>query len=300
MLLEVDGSRVLIDPIWGERASPLSWVGPRRWYAPLIALNDLGPIDLVLISHDHYDHLDFATIQAMRTWKTAFIVPLGVGSRLANWGIARNRITELDWWQGAQLGPLTLVATPARHASGRISTKSDHTLWAGWSILGPQHRVWYSGDTGFHNDFAKIGQLHGPFDLTLIEAGQYDPRWPDTHMGPEQAVEAHLSVRGRVMMPVHWGLLKLANHSWTEPAERVLAAARCHNVQVLIPQPGQSVEPGSAVSSRWWPELPWQSAAEAPIVSTKNGIPTDRFIPQPCIQQANRNQAQSISRGSHE
>ncbi|RXH57913.1 MBL fold metallo-hydrolase [Granulicella sibirica] len=286
-LLEIDGSRILIDPFWGERASPLSWFGPRRWYPPLIALNDMGPIDLVLISHDHYDHLDYATIHAMRTWKTSFIVPLGMGPRLVDWGIPKESITELDWWQSKQFERLTLVATPARHASGRTSTRSDHTLWVGWSILGPQHRVWYSGDSGFHNDLAKIGQLYGPFDLTLIEAGQYDARWPDTHMGPEQAVEAHLAVRGRLMIPVHWGLLSLANHSWTEPAERVLAAAQCRNAQVLIPQPGQSLEPiNGANTERWWPKLSWQSATEAPILSTKDGSPSERYIPQPCTQQA--------------
>jgi L-ascorbate metabolism protein UlaG (beta-lactamase superfamily) len=283
VLVEIDGVTVLTDPLWSERASPLSWVGPKRWYPAPVALRELPKIDVVTISHDHYDHLDRSTIAAMVNWATTFVVPLGVGAHLERWGIPSARIVELDWWQSARVGSLEIIATPARHASGRISGQGDGTLWAGYALLGPQHRVWYSGDTGFHSQLAEIGRRFGPFDVTLIEAGQYDKDWPDWHLGPEQAVEAHRLVRGKRMIPVHWGLLKLAHHGWTEPVERVFAAAKCRNVDVLVPRPGESIEPTRSSSSvRWWPEIPWRSAYETPIVATRDGVASQRFEVLPC------------------
>ena len=283
VLVEIDGVTVLTDPLWSERASPVSWTGPKRWYAAPVALRDLPRIDVVLISHDHYDHLDRQTITAMANWDARFVVPLGVGAHLERWGIQAARIVELDWWQSARVGSLEIIATPARHASGRISPQGDRTLWAGFALLGAQHRAWYSGDTGFHSALEEIGRRFGPFDVTLIEAGQYDKDWPDWHLGPEQAVEAHRLVRGKRMIPVHWGLLKLAHHSWTEPVERVLAAARCRNVDVLVPRPGESIEPaGSSSCVRWWPEIPWLSAHETPIVATRDGVASQRFEGLPC------------------
>ncbi|WP_431047912.1 MBL fold metallo-hydrolase [Roseateles sp. L2-2] len=275
-LLEVDGAVLLIDPLWSDRASPVSWAGPRRWYPPLIALSDLPRVDAVLISHDHVDHLDMRTIVAMRDWSTVFVVPLGIGAHLERWGIPAARIRELDWWQSTRLGPVELVATPARHASGRLWSKTNKTLWAGWAVAGPAHRVWYSGDTGFHTDLAAIGERLGPFDLTLIESGQYDTHWPDTHLGPEQAVEAHRLVRGKVMVPVHWGLIQQAPHAWTEPIERVMAAARCHEVPVVAPRPGEIVEPLQASIAPWWPQLPWRTAAQSAVEATVSGDPADR------------------------
>ena len=255
-LIEIDGGCVLIDPLWSERASPVPWTGPRRWYPPPLALADLPPVDAVLISHDHYDHLDRGSIVAMKSWRTIFVVPLGVGAHLASWGIPAERIVELDWWQTARVGGLELTATPARHKSGRFVGQQDQTLWAGYAIVGAQHRVWYSGDTGFHREFASIGQRLGPFDVALVDAGQYDANWPDTHLGPELAVEAAREVRSTSMIPVHWGLLKLAEHPWTEPPERVLRAARNLPLEVFVPRPGESVEP-----SRHRPSLPWWAAA---------------------------------------
>lgn len=286
-LIEIDGARVLIDPLWSERTSPVQWAGPKRWYAPPLALSELPEIDAVVISHDHYDHLDEATIVAMKSWRTVFVVPLGVGAHLSRWGIPDSRIIELDWWQSTRVGSIELTATPARHASGRRGTKSDKTLWAGYALIGARHRAWYSGDTGYHDDLPKIGQRLGPFDVTLIESGQYDADWPDIHLGPELAVEAHRQVGGKVMIPVHWGLIKLANHGWTEPAERVLAAARCGEVEVLVPRPGESVEPTlHAAVAPWWPATPWQSAEKDPIVATQSGQPADRVAVAACVKPA--------------
>lgn len=282
-LVEIDGTRVLVDPFWSGHASPVTWAGPDSWYAPPIALDQLPRIDVVIISHDHVDHLDYATIVAMKSWPTVFVVPLGVGAHLSKWGIPDSRIVELDWWQATRVGELELIATPARHGSGRITTKTNRTLWAGYALIGARHRVWYSGDTGIHDDLPRIGERLGPFDVTLIEAGQYDALWPDTHLGPEQAVEAHRLVRGKVMMPVHWGLLKLAEHAWTEPAERVLAAAQCRGVKVLVPRPGESIEPTQlARTTRWWPRLPWRTANESAVIGTKNGVPSERVAITSC------------------
>lgn len=269
-LVEIDGVRVLTDPIWSDRASPVSWLGPRRWNAPLISLDSLPHIDAVVISHDHYDHLDYGTIRAMRDWKTTFVVPVGIGAHLVAWGIPESRIVELDWWQRTTVGTLEIVSTPSRHASGRILIDNDAKLWSGFALISPQHRVYYSGDTGLFPALRDIGQQLGPFDLTMIEVGQYGQAWPDWHLGPEQALRAHQMVKGRVMLPVHWGLFALAYHAWTEPMERALAAAVADSATLITPRPGQSVEPTvPQVVTRWWPTLPWKTGAQDPIVATK-------------------------------
>jgi L-ascorbate metabolism protein UlaG (beta-lactamase superfamily) len=273
-LVEIDGHRVLTDPVWSERASPFGWAGPRRWYPPPIPLSELPAIDAVVVSHDHYDHLDYPTIAAMKSWDTRFVVPLGLGAHLAHWGVPEARITELDWWERTEVSGLTVVCTPARHASGRMLMDNDAKLWAGYAFVGAHHRVYYSGDTGLFPAMKEIGAKLGPFDLTMIEAGQYDRAWPDWHIGPEQAVKAHQLVGGRVMLPVHWGLFRLAYHGWTEPIERVLVAAKKAGVTVIAPRPGESVEPASRPAlERWWPKLPWKTAEEAPVISTKVNDP---------------------------
>jgi len=265
--------RLLIDPVWAERASFVSFAGPRRFFPPPLPLAELPPVDAIVLSHDHYDHLDESFVRALAAHGTRWIAPLGVGRWLERWGIAAEDVTELDWWETTHVGAVTLTATPARHFSGRGIGSTDRTLWCGWAIVGAERRVYYAGDTAMQHEFAEIGQRLGPFDLTMIEIGAYDRLWPDVHLGPEQALAAHRLVRGAVLLPLHWGTFDLALHGWTEPIERALADASSDGVRVATPRPGGMMEPTIEVpTARWWPALPWHTAAEAPIRST--GIAT--------------------------
>jgi L-ascorbate metabolism protein UlaG (beta-lactamase superfamily) len=269
-LIEIDGVRILTDPVFGERSGPVDWVGPRRWYRAPIPLGELERVDAVVISHDHYDHLDYPTIIRMLEWDTTFIAPIGVGAHLEYWGVARDRIVELDWWERTQIAGLSVVMVPARHASGRHVFDQNHTLWAGYALLGTAHRVYFSGDTGLFPAMADIGERYGPFDVAMIEVGSYDRSWPDWHIGPEQAIRAGKMVRAELFFPIHWGLFDLALHGWTEPIERTLVAAQAASLPVVAPKPGQSIEPSNLPKlERWWPAVPWETAAQHPIVATR-------------------------------
>lgn len=270
-LVEIGGKRILLDPVWSDRASPFSYAGVKRFHRPPLALDELPEIDAVLISHDHYDHLDRGTVVQLAQRPIRWLVPLGVGSHLEFWGVQAHQIVELDWWQEVRLGEVTLTSVPARHDSGRSIFFQDRraTLWCGWVMRSESHSVFYSGDSGLQPAFSQIGERLGPFDLTLIEIGAYDALWADQHMGPEQAVLAHRMVKGRLMIPVHWATFELAPHSWIEPIERFLVAAKAAGISYTLPRPGQSVEMGEPVyAARWWPDLPWRGAAEYPIQSS--------------------------------
>lgn len=268
LLVEIEGRRVLLDPVFSERCSPSRFIGPKRFHPVPLPVTEVPPVDAVVISHDHYDHLDYMSIMKLRHERTTFVVPLGVGAHLEYWGIPAARIRELDWWEHTDIAGLRLVATPARHFSGR-GLGEDKTLWAGWAILGERRRVFYSGDTAMFDGFEEIGARLGPFDATLIESGAYNALWADVHLGPEQAVLAHRAVRGKVLFPVHWGTFNLALHSWVEPAERVLAAAKAAGVTVVTPRPGESIDPlAPPPPVAWWPQVPWQNAADAPVTSS--------------------------------
>ena len=251
-LVEIDGARVLTDPVWSERVSPSALVGPRRFFPPPLPLEELPPIDAVVVSHDHYDHLDMATIRALSARGGAFYVPLGVGAHLEKWGVPAERIHELDWTESAPVGPLTLTLAPARHFSGRSLKDRDRTLWGSWVLAGPRHRVFYSGDTGDFDGFAAIGAAYGPFDATLMSAGAYSPAWPAIHIFPEELVRAHQDLRGGLLIPVHWGTFNLAFHDWNDPVRRITAEAARRGIVVAVPRPGQVVEPSSPP-----PEDPW-------------------------------------------
>jgi len=286
-LVEIDSVRVLIDPFWGEYSGPNSLFGLGRFFPPPVALDAIGPVDAVVISHDHWDHLDYPTISAMRGWTgTTFVVPLGIGADLEEWGIPADRIQELDWWQSTTVGGVELVSTPARHMSGRNPLLNNTTLWSGWALQGPRHRVWYSGDSGYTAGLPEIGQRLGPFDVTLIESGQYNSGWADNHYGPELAVQANELVGGKLMIPVHWGLFNLAPHSWTEPVERVRAEAQCRAQDYLVLTPGVPTVPDAgavAAQQQWWPVQEWKTAAEAPVNPTVAGDLDRQWNHVPCV-----------------
>ena len=252
-LVEIENCRVLIDPVWSDRVSPSHLVGPTRLHPPPVPLDDLGPIDAVVISHDHYDHLDLATIKALAADEvTTFLVPLGVGAHLDRWGVAPDRIVELDWDESTTVAGVRFTVTPARHFSGRFLTR-DNTLWGSWVIAGENRRLFYSGDTGYFEGFARIGAEYGPFDATLIQVGAYGEYWPDIHMTPEDGVTTHLDVRGGLMIPVHWCTFVLAFHSWSEPIERVWRDAKERDVTIAVPRPGERVDVDNPPEiTRWW------------------------------------------------
>jgi len=253
VLVEIDGKRILTDPVWSERCSPSTLVGPKRFHAPPIALDALPHIDVVVISHDHYDHLDMPVVRALAAKGTRFAVPLGIGAHLERWGVPQAQIAELDWNESVEIDGLRITATPSRHYSGRNPLHANETLWASWVVKGAQHRIFFSGDTGYFDGFKRIGQEHGPFDLTLLKIGAYDVTWADIHMSPEEAVQAHVDLRGRVMIPVHWATFNLGFHAWREPPDRTLAASQKAAITLIVPRPGEPIDPARPASiPPWW------------------------------------------------
>ena len=266
VLAEIQGRRVLFDPVWGERCSPFPGFGPRRLHPNPLPLAELGPVDLVVVSHDHYDHLDMDAIRELVTSGADFAVPLGVGAHLEHWGVPADRIVELDWNESARVAGLTLTATPARHYCARGPRTGTHQLWASWVVAGRQHKVFHSGDTGYFPGFAEIGAQHGPFDATMMQIGAYSEFWPEVHMTPEEGVRAHGDLGGgAVLLPIHWATFDLAPHAWDEPIERTLAAARTAGVTVATPRPGEPFEPTALPEFRPW----WRTVAAPPLPGTE-------------------------------
>ncbi|QJD85437.1 MBL fold metallo-hydrolase [Cohnella herbarum] len=255
ILLQLDGKTLFIDPMLGKSPSPFTLFGGRRYSNKLpIEVEELPAIDAVILSHDHYDHLDYGTIRKLMHKVNRFFVPLGVAAHLERWGVEPGRITEHDWWEEIEFEGLKLATAPARHFSGRSIGDRNSTLWCSWIIEGAKDKIFFSGDSGYGPHFKEIGDKYGPFDLTLMECGQYDERWSAIHMLPEETVQAHIDVKGKVMIPIHWGAFTLALHDWTDPVERAARAARERNAVLATPRIGEIVRVGSPVvpSLAWW------------------------------------------------
>ncbi|MEM7367747.1 MAG: MBL fold metallo-hydrolase [Bacteroidota bacterium] len=255
VLVELEGKRILLDPMLGEASSPLPFISTRFPYQEPIDMAQFTDIDAVVISHDHYDHLDYPTILQIQDDVGHFFTALGVGSHLKSWGVPEEKITELDWWESAELDNLTFTATPNRHFSGRGLTDRNKTQWASWVLTGEHNNLFFSGDGGYAGHFKEIGEAYGPFDLTMIECGQYNEKWSEIHMMPEQSVQAHLDLKGTLMMPIHWGAFNLAIHSWTDPVLRAKAEAEKHDVSITHPYIGERFRLGDPVPVvDWWEE----------------------------------------------
>jgi L-ascorbate metabolism protein UlaG (beta-lactamase superfamily) len=258
-LVELDGAAVLTDPIWSDRASPSTWVGPKRFHAPPIAIETLPRLDAVVISHEHYDHLDETSVRALAARGVPFHVPLGVGAHLRAWGVPDPQIVEHDWWQDATLpGGVRLVATPSRHFNGRLPWRTG-ALWTSWSIVGPRHRVFFSGDTGPTESLREVARREGPFDVALIEIGQWNAAWGDIHLGPVGALDAFERSGAKVLIPIHWGTFVLAYHDWSEPPETLVTEAAKRGANLQTPMLGEPIEPLALpppATRAWWRDYP--------------------------------------------
>ena len=255
-LYEIEGKKILLDPMLGKYASPIPFLIKRYPYVLPSSAKDLPPLDAVIISHDHYDHLDYGTIKILKDKVGRFIMPLGVGAHLERWGVAKEKITELDWWEETPLGDLRIVATPSQHFSGRTLKDRAKTLWAGWVIQSKSVKVFFGGDSGYFSGFKKIGETYGPFDLTLTDSAQYNSQWPIVHMTPEQSVQAHKDLKGKVHMPIHWSGFTLSLHPWNEPPERALVAAEKEKVNMITPIIGQRFDViNDRPREKWWRKL---------------------------------------------
>lgn len=256
LLFKLRGQFWLTDPVFAERASPFRNLGPKRFHAPPIALADLPPLRGVILSHDHYDHLDRETVLALAASTGVFLTPLGVGDRLIEWGIDGAKVRQFDWWQGASVEGIEFTATPAQHFSGRSLFDGNSTLWASWVIADADLRVFFSGDTGYFDGFRTIGERLGPFDATFIETGAYDPQWPYVHMQPEETVQAHVDLRGEWLVPIHNGTFDLAMHRWQDPFERVTGLALARGVTLSTPRIGERLDLAEPHrGERWWREV---------------------------------------------
>ena len=277
VLIEIDGLRVLTDPVWGPRASPSSLIGPKRFQPVPVALKEMPPVDVIVISHDHYDHLDYPTIRTLAKTNIPIVTSLGVGAHLEFWGVDPARITELDWWETYTLpgADLSVTAAPSQHFSGRGMKDRNATLWSSMVIRTPKHSVFFSGDTGLTTEYADILTKLGPFDLVMLEVGAFHPAWGDIHLGPDNAVKALTLLGNPPFLPIHWGTFALAMHPWDQPAERLLNLAPSAGARLIMPRLGEPVEPAHAEKvTPWWRVAGTSSRDQRPVVQEAVQLPT--------------------------
>ncbi len=255
ILMSMENQRILVDPVLQERASPFSWTGPKRFHPSPVTAEELPDIDVVLITHDHYDHLEKSTIVSIHEKVKLFIVPLGIGALLEAWGIDPSKITELDWWESYSCGSLTFHATPAVHYASRGLFDANQRLWCSWSIVGKEKRVFISGDSGYYDGFKEIGERLGPFDATFLKIGSYSDKgtWRKLHMTPEEAGQQHWDLRGRLLVPLHWATFDIALHPWYEPIERLVTFSEQKSVTLVTPEVGEKIDLRSKPNTdHWW------------------------------------------------
>ncbi len=278
VLLEFGALRVLTDPVWGARASPSRLVGPKRFHPVPVALKAMPPIDLVVLSHDHYDHLDMATVRELGRRGVPFVTSLGVGAHLEAFGVPASQITELDWWQTHTLpgAALSVTAAPSQHFSGRGLKDRNATLWSSMVIRDERHTVFFSGDTGLTEEYQQIRARLGPFDLVMLEVGAFHPAWGDMHLGPDNALKALQLLGGGAFLPVHWGTFSLALHAWDDPPETLLRLAPRDGVQLVMPRLGEPVEPSQVDGvTPWWRAVSGRPPHGGPTQSTTAVAPDD-------------------------
>jgi len=254
VLLEIDGKKIFLDPMLGDVPAPHPWLGSKRFNDTLpMSIEKLPELDAVLISHDHYDHLDYGSITKIKDKVVMFYVPLGVGAHLRSWGVDETKIKELDWWEEIDFEGISLVATPSRHFSGRGLLDRYASLWCSWVIRGESDKLFFGGDSGYDKTFKTIGTKYGPFDFAMLECGQYDVQWPEIHMMPEETIQASVDLNNKLLMPIHWGAFKLGLHPWKEPIERAQKEAKKLQVTLVTPKIGEAIILGEAIPiSNWW------------------------------------------------
>lgn len=257
IIFQLDGKVWLTDPVFSDFITPYEWIGWKRFHPVPLNTDTIGEIEGVIISHDHYDHLDKDSIQKIKDKVNHFIVPLGVEQRLLEWGIKKEKIISLDWWEKTKIGSVELISTPAQHFSGRTLFDRNSTLWSSWVVRTNKNSLYFNGDSGYFDGFKKIGNKYGPFDITFMENGQYNKKFSYIHMFPEQTVQAHKDLKGKILVPIHNSTFKISVHPWVEPIERITKIAEEENIKLIIPKMGEIVDILSPPerTDKWWKDI---------------------------------------------